>query len=37
MAKKKIDKSKIIVRIVATILAALMVFSIAATLIFYLA
>lgn len=37
MAKKnKIDKRKIFVRIMALILASLMVLSIAATLIFYL-
>ncbi len=34
--KNKIDKSKLFVRIMAVILAALMVLSIAATLIYYL-
>ncbi len=37
MAKKnKTDKSKLFVRIMALILAALMILSVAATLIFYL-
>ena len=37
MAKKnKMDKSKLFVRIMCVILAALMVLSVAATLIFYL-
>lgn len=36
MAKNKIDKQKIITRIIAGILAGLMVLSIAGTLIFYL-
>ncbi len=34
--KNKIDKSKLFVRIMAVILAALMVLSVAATLIYYL-
>lgn len=36
MAKKGIDKSKLMVRIVAAILAGLMVLSFGATIIFYL-
>lgn len=36
MAKKKIDKQKLITRIVAAILAGLMVLSMAFTLIWYL-
>lgn len=34
--KNKLDKSKLFVRIMAVILAVLMILSIAATLIFYL-
>lgn len=37
MAKKKEDKYKIATRIIALILAAAMVLSVAATLIYYLA
>ncbi len=36
MAKKKVEKGKIFVRVMATILALLMVLSIAGTLLFYL-
>jgi len=36
MSKKKIDKHKLMTRILAGILAALMVISVAATLIWYL-
>lgn len=36
MAKNKVDKSKIATRIIALILAAAMVLSVAATLIYYI-
>lgn len=36
MAKKKADKQKLFVRVMATILAALMVLGMATTLIWYL-
>lgn len=36
MAKKKIDKQKMVTRIIASVLAGLMVLSVAFTLIWYL-